>query len=218
MNTIRKTSKGYNYTYADLAETHRYLEESGERYYQEIEVVNDTDYIVTVCTDSTGKELRRCRGCRIPPITGKGNPAQEAGSALTYARRYSLWMAFGLATSDDDGETLHPRPDKKAVKPDKPCKVREFDRQTGVDAVKRLIDKGTLQLSEVQAEVRKYGVEKMQELSHDDFRKCVTALTKGQLDRIWKVTRCCLPFSVRSILTKGGFCDRIVWCVVCRVA
>jgi hypothetical protein len=178
MNTIRKTSRGYNYTYADLAETHRYLEESGERYYQEIEVVNDTDYIVTVCLDATGKELRRCRGCRIPPITGKGNPAQEVGSALTYARRYSLWMAFGLATSDDDAETLNPRPDKK-IKSDKSCKVQTFDRQSGVDAVKRLIERGNLQLSDVQAEVRKYGCEKMQELSHDDFKRCVATLTKG---------------------------------------
>ena len=30
---------------------------------------------------------------------------QALGSALTYARRYSTCGAFGLATTDDDGET-----------------------------------------------------------------------------------------------------------------
>jgi hypothetical protein len=46
-----------------------------------------------------------------------------------------------------------------------------------VDAVKRLLDIGDLQLSEVQSEVRKYGVEKMQDLPLDSFVKCVATLT-----------------------------------------
>ena len=48
------------------------------------------------------------KGCRVvnATLSGKSNPAQEHGSALTYARRYSLLMAFGLATDDDDAESL----------------------------------------------------------------------------------------------------------------
>jgi hypothetical protein len=178
---IKKNSQGYNYKYTDLAETHRYLEESGQSYYQEIDVVEGIDYIVTICLDSSGKEIGRCRGCRVPVVTGKGNPAQEAGCSLTYARRYSLWMAYGLATADDDGAALNTvKPDKKATRKatDKQsCIADPFDRKAGVNAVKRLLDIGDLQLSDVQSEVRKYGVEKMQDLPLDSFVKCVTTLT-----------------------------------------
>jgi hypothetical protein len=177
MNTIRKNSKGYNYKYADLAETHRYLDEIGERYYQEIETVDGEDYVITHCLDASGKEIRKCRGCRVTKGSlaekGKGNPAQEAGSALTYARRYSLWLAYGLATADDDGAALNP----KSTAP----KARDnvLDRQAGMDRIKQLLDTGKLQLSEVQSEVRKYGATKMQDLPPDAFVKCLATLTQG---------------------------------------
>lgn len=40
------------------------------------------------------------------PITIPADP-QAAGSAITYARRYGLKTAFGLAGVDDDGEAAH---------------------------------------------------------------------------------------------------------------
>jgi len=186
-NIIKKNSQGFNYKYADLAETHRYLDESGQRYYQEIEVVDGHDYITTICLDELGKELRRCRGCRIPAITGKGNLAQEAGSAITYARRYSLWMAFGLATADDDAATLNPVGPKASCRnrksTDKPKVTKSEDkeyRKAGVQAVKLLLDTGALELSEVKAEVRRYGADKMLDLSPDAFVRCVANLTMGR--------------------------------------
>lgn len=106
---LKKNAKGYGYTYTDLAEIHKYLEEEGWTYYQYVEPdPNGNDYIMTVKVDKDGKESMPIRGCKIPQATlsGKNNPAQEYGSALTYARRYSLLMAFGLATTDDDAESL----------------------------------------------------------------------------------------------------------------
>jgi hypothetical protein len=181
MHTIRKNSQGYGYKYTDLAEIHRHMEEVGLSYYQEIETVDGNDYIITHILDDNDKEIRKCRGCQVVKVSGK-NPAQDYGSALTYARRYSLLLAFGLATTDDDGAALNRKPERKAVNRksiDKPKIAEKPYRQAGIDAVRRLIDTGSLTLSEVQSEVRKYGATKMQDLTPDAFVRCVTALTQG---------------------------------------
>ena len=107
MKTLNKNKEGYGYCYTDLAEIHRYLEENNIWYYQYIDRIDNDDYIMTVKVID-GKEQPALRGCRVvnAVLSGKSNPAQEQGSALTYARRYSLLMAFGLATDDDDAESL----------------------------------------------------------------------------------------------------------------
>lgn len=110
--TVSKSKQGYGYKYTDLAEIHNYLESVNMKYYQYIEPVGENDYIYTVPIkikpDGSEEELSPRRGCKIVQATlsGKSNPAQENGSAITYARRYSLLMAFGLATADEDAEKL----------------------------------------------------------------------------------------------------------------
>lgn len=104
-STVKKKSKGYNYTYSDLATIHEELEAQNITYYQYIDYDTnaDADYVYTVIARD-GKESTPRRGCRV--IIGqesKMSAAQAQGSALTYARRYSLLMALGWATEDDDG-------------------------------------------------------------------------------------------------------------------
>ena len=115
-NTIGKNAQGYGYKYTDLAHIHEWLESNGLSYYQYIEPIDGVDYIMTV-RKGDGYNSEPVRGCRVVQATlsGKSNAAQEQGSALTYARRYSLLMAFGLATDDDDAESLT----KKAKEPAK---------------------------------------------------------------------------------------------------
>lgn len=107
---LTKNRDGYGYKYTDLAQIHEYLEQNGMKYYQEIEtnVCNGEDYIMTYRFIDGKWEDKPKKGCRVVNATlnGKSNPAQEQGSALTYARRYSLLMAFGLATEDDDAQSL----------------------------------------------------------------------------------------------------------------
>lgn len=105
---VKKLSNGYSYKYSDLSTIHDELEKQGITYSQEIKYNPEAqaDYIWTTLVIDGDKQEPKC-GCRV--ITGKlqgGNPAQEQGSALTYARRYSLLMALGWATEDDDAASV----------------------------------------------------------------------------------------------------------------
>lgn len=110
--TIKKNQTAgvgkYSYKYTDLAQIHEYLESMNARYIQKISRIENDDYIMTKrCFDNKWEE-EWLQGCKVVDATliGVKNPAQEQGSALTYARRYSLLMAFGLATEDDDAQSL----------------------------------------------------------------------------------------------------------------
>ena len=106
-STIKKTTNGFNYKYAELSVIHEELERQKITYYQYIEYDPnaDADFIYTVL-NYDGDEKTARRGCRV--ISGgesMKSAAQAQGSAITYARRYSLLMALGWATEDDDGAT-----------------------------------------------------------------------------------------------------------------
>lgn len=114
-NQVANTGK-YSYKYVDIAQIHEYLQSIGASYYQYIDRLEGDDYIMTVKIID-GKESQPLRGAKVvdAKLNGVVNPAQEQGSALTYARRYSLLMAFGLATEDDDAQTFTRKNDPRSL-------------------------------------------------------------------------------------------------------
>lgn len=115
-----KSGKEYSYTYTDLASINKWLDENGLDYYQEIETneQNGKDYIMTYRYINGEWEEKPKRGCQVVDsiLTGNSNPVQQYGSSLTYCRRYSLCLAFGLAMEDDDGASLSEMTKEEAEK------------------------------------------------------------------------------------------------------
>jgi hypothetical protein len=68
--------------------------------------------VVTVIMHESGETLRLAPF----PIVASKQDAQGHGSALTYARRYSLQTALGVPSEDDDGNAAS-RPAKKFAPP-----------------------------------------------------------------------------------------------------
>ena len=117
-NQTAKVGEKYSYKYVDIAQIHDYLENINARYIQKIQRIETDDYIMTKRCFNDNWEDEWLQGCKVVDATlyGVDNPAQQQGSALTYARRYSLLMAFGLATEDDDAQSLSkPKEGKKAT-------------------------------------------------------------------------------------------------------
>jgi len=112
-----KNGGKYSYQYVDIAQIHEYLEQNGMRYIQQIKRIENDDYIMTKRYIDGKWEDEWLQGAKVVQanLMGNNNPVQELGSALTYCRRYSLLMAFGLATEDDDANKCR-NDENKAVK------------------------------------------------------------------------------------------------------
>ena len=118
-NQTAKVGEKYSYKYVDIAQIHDYLESINARYIQKISRIENDDYIMTKrCFDNKWED-EWLQGCKVVDATlyGVDNPAQQQGSALTYARRYSLLMAFGLATEDDNAQSLSEEKEEKKATP-----------------------------------------------------------------------------------------------------
>lgn len=139
-STIAKKTEGYGYKYTELADINKYCEQNDIRYYQEVETseINQKDYFITYL--SYGDEpYERHRGCQIveAKLQGINNPVQAYGSSLTYCRRYSLLMALGLATEDDDGASLNELTEETAKE-----YVLDFGKYKGTKLIDLLSNKG----------------------------------------------------------------------------
>ena len=122
MDNVKKNKTAdvgkYSYQYVDIAEITRYLEDKHLSYRQYIDRLDGDDYITTKIFDENKNLVDELRGARIcyEFLADVENPAQQLGALFTYLRRYSLLMAFGLATEDDDAQGFSkPKTERKAT-------------------------------------------------------------------------------------------------------
>ena len=97
-----KSNPAFKSKYADLAAVIAAIEpitQHGLWFRQHTHESETGVNVETFYIHESGEQMSA--GCVFMPATKKD--AQGFGSALTYARRYGLQTAFGLATEDDDG-------------------------------------------------------------------------------------------------------------------
>lgn len=104
------TNPHFRSKYADLGNVvdaiKPHLEEHGLAFFQKFHECDKGIKIETIVIHESGESISN--GILFVPVTK--NDAQGFGSACTYARRYSLQSAFGVAPDDDDGNAAsHPR-------------------------------------------------------------------------------------------------------------
>ena len=120
------TRKGgtYSYSYADLADVDKAVMDACRAvkdkdgnivfaYYFDIDNSNDGVCVQTVMVDTSGAQM----------ITDKvwfsntnSGDAQQTASLISYAKRYSLSAAFGIASEeDDDARNLKPQDNRRRV-------------------------------------------------------------------------------------------------------
>lgn len=190
-NTIAKKTEGYGYKYTELADINKYCLDNGITYYQEIETneINQKDYIVTTLQYGD-TEIKR-RGCQIveAKLSGINNPVQQYGSSLTYCRRYSLLMALGLATEDDDGASLTEV--KEATEDDAKKWTFQFGKYKGET------------MESVLEEDEQYVEWYINNKANDFDKKCYEILTGEQLPSEEELkTRAELSAKINKLLTE----------------
>jgi hypothetical protein len=107
-----KTNPAFRSKYADLGSCLEAVDQpcldNGIAVYQETSEDATGVTVETVFLHESGESLR-CGKLHVP--AAKQDP-QGYGSALTYARRYSLMTACGIAPEDDDGNAASKSNDK----------------------------------------------------------------------------------------------------------
>lgn len=116
--TIEKNTKGYGYTYADLAHITStikpHLKNAGLSYSQQVFSTQATVGVHTMLIHgASGQFIESTIAANMEENKQKSmSPVQGMGSIITYLRRYSLSAILGIVTDEDtDGAQIQ---DKKA--------------------------------------------------------------------------------------------------------
>lgn len=98
-NIQTKTGGSYTIKYSDLAAINSYCDENKIKYRQFLKDEDGIEVVYTQISENGGEYGEPIRGAKL---VGNTDSAKDYGAAITYARRYSLNMALGLASEDND--------------------------------------------------------------------------------------------------------------------
>ena len=128
---VKNASKGYGYTYSNLADLARAGIDIPP---MKTEKVGDDEYVFAKIGDEW------IQGAKVVEMEMKGmNAAQAYGSALTYARRYTVQLVMGIACDDDDKIEQDGEARRKEVK------TNRIDFNEVREAIKIIDDVASLQ-------------------------------------------------------------------------
>lgn len=121
---ITTAKGGYSYKYADLADVDKSVMDACRAvkdkdgnvafaYYFDIDNTNKGVSVQTVMVDTSGTQMITDK---VWFGNEKSGDAQQTASLISYAKRYSLSAAFGVASEeDDDAQNLKPQDTRKRV-------------------------------------------------------------------------------------------------------
>lgn len=111
--SVKKDRQGYGYKYADLSScleaVREPLSKNGLSIVQFPSSIDGKQFLVTHLMHTSGEYITG-EYIMETDVLAKMNSCQAMGSALTYARRYSLAAMVGLTLEDDDGASTSTRP------------------------------------------------------------------------------------------------------------
>lgn len=103
VDVTTNTGRSYKFTYAALdqiiAVARKPLADNGLCFFQEITYANQAAFVRTRIVHTSGQFVSS-----IYPIFVSQQGSQGFGSGVTYARRYSLLLALGIAAEEDDDD------------------------------------------------------------------------------------------------------------------
>jgi hypothetical protein len=106
---LLKSTQAFGYKYAQLEQV---IDSIAEALWKEgldfLQTIKDNKLSTFVVDIENGEQLLLTEVDLISVSVAKSNEMQAWGAGVTYAKRYSLMTAFGLATEDDDGKSATP--------------------------------------------------------------------------------------------------------------
>lgn len=150
--TVNKDKAGYGYKYATLDNVLNMLKEVLPKYglgfIQSPETIDGHDGVTTTIIHDSGEFISTRYELEPTPVKGT-NITQQRGASITYARRYSLCSAFGIATEEDlDGNAG--RRDDSPVRKDQLDELYELGANDDVLCQMFKVD-SVAQITETQA-------------------------------------------------------------------